>query len=225
MKCFKILLPAILAVIFLTSQSFAGTMHTGTVIESETGGGYTYMQIEENGNKFWIAGPQTSLGKGDRVSFDEQMWMQNFQSKALDRKFDSIMFVGAIQPGTSASASKIARPKTNKTVKSAVTKKPAGPATLYAIRELFEKKDELNGKLVKVKGRVTKVSSGIMRRTWVHIEDGTTYFGNNKVVFTSPNETAKVGDEIIAVGTLEADKDFGAGYFYSVIVQNSSFSK
>ena len=214
MTRFKIFLPTILAVILMTaSYGFAGGMHTATVLETSSGGGYSYMHVDENGNKFWIAGPQSPLGKGSTVRFDEQMWMHNFQSKALNRKFDSIMFVGTISAAQGGA-----------TVKSAPAK-ALTPATLYPIRQLFEKKDELNGQRVMVKGRVTKVSSGILRRNWIHIEDGTTYMGNNKVIFTSPNDTAKVGDEVTAQGTLETDKDFGAGYFYSVIIENSSFSK
>lgn len=213
----KISLCAIFAFILMSaSYSFAGNMHNGKVLETISGGGYTYMNIDENGNKFWIAGPQTPLGKGSYVRFDEQMWMRNFKSKALERTFESIMFVGAISPGTSTSDTREVKERSAKKLK---------PATLYPIRELFVKKDELNGKVVRVQGRVTKVSSGILGMNWVHIEDGTTYMGSNKVIFTSPNDTAEVGDEVTAEGILETDKDFGAGYFYSVIVQGSNFSK
>ncbi|MBE9532434.1 MAG: SH3-like domain-containing protein [Proteobacteria bacterium] len=210
----KTLLTTILAVILMTATySFAGGMHTGKVLETASGGGYSYMKVNENGKTFWIAGPESSLGTGDTVRFDEQMWMHNFQSKALNRKFDSIMFVGAIGQGSPTGGAKVVKPKSLK------------PAKKYPIRELFAQKNELNGKAVKVKGKVTKVSSGILGMNWIHIEDGTTYMGNNKIIFTSPNDTAKVGDEVTAQGTLETDKDFGAGYFYPVIVQSSSFSK
>ncbi len=45
------------------------------------------------------------------------------------------------------------------------------------------------------------------------------------MIFTSRDDTAEVGSEVTAQGRLEADKDFGAGYFYSVIVEDSSFIK
>ncbi len=224
----RISLCTVLALILMTaSYALAGAIHTGTVLESSTGGGYSYMKIDENGKKFWIAGPQTRHGKGDRVSFDEQMWMRDFHSKALDRKFDSIMFVGTIQSAsskTSSPAQKTVRAKTQKPAL-AKTAKTLKPAVLYPVRELYAQKDKLNGKLVRVKGKVMKVSSGIMGRTWVHIQDGTIYMGNSKVIFTSRDDTAEVGSEVTAQGRLEADKDFGAGYFYSVIVEDSSFIK
>lgn len=233
----KISLCTVFALILMTATyALAGGIHTGTVLESTSGGGYSYMKIDENGEKFWIAGPQTRLGKGDKVRFDEQMWMHDFHSKALDRKFDSIMFVGAIQAASSKGGSPSARParsktvrpaptRTGKTAKTAKTIKSLKPADLYPVRELYAQKEELNGKLVRVKGKVIKVSSGILGRTWVHIQDGTIYMGNSKVIFTSRDDTAEVGSEITAQGRLEMDKDFGAGYFYSVIVEDSSFIK
>ena len=217
MKRIRITLSTIVAIILITaSYALAGAMHTGKIIETASGGGYSYMLVEENGKQFWIAGPQSSLGKGDMVSFDEQMWMRDFPSKALNRTFESIMFVGVIQPASSAKDRPSGASAQVRSIK---------PATLYPIRELFAKKDELNGQQVRVKGKVLKVSSGIMGRNWVHIQDGTIFQGQNKIIFTSPNDTAEVGSEIIAQGRLEADKDFGAGYFYEVIIEDSTFIK
>ncbi len=217
MKRIRITLGTIFAVLLITaSYTFAGAMHTGKVLETTTGGGYSYMLVEESGKRFWIAGPETKLGKGALVSFDEQMWMHDFQSKALNRKFDSIMFVGVIQPAQNT----MAAPSAGK-----ATVNASGPATLYPVRELFAKKDELNGQEIKVKGTVIKVSSGIMGMSWVHVQDGTVYQGQDKIIFTSRNDTARVGAEITAQGKLITDKDFGAGYFYPVIIEDSTFSK
>jgi len=49
---------------------------------------------------------------------------------------------------------------------------------------------------------------------------GTNYAGNFDLLITS-NESAEVGDVIIVEGKLAIDKDFGAGYFYPVVVENA----
>ncbi len=120
------------------------------------------MHIEEGGKRFWIAGPQAEISKGSRVDFSEQVWMTNFESKALKRTFGKLLFVSGVQVASSASGSPA-----------------AGPASevvgTYTVEELFSKRDELNGRLVKVRGNVIKVSEAIMGRTWVHIQDGTEY--------------------------------------------------
>lgn len=94
----------------------------------------------------------------------------------------------------------------------------------FTVEELYAKKAELNGKVVTVKGEVVKVSNGIMGRSWVHVQDGTGSEGTNDMTFTSVAQTANVGDKIVATGTFAADKDFGYGYLYSAIVENSVFS-
>jgi hypothetical protein len=209
----------VMALLVITaSYSVAGAAeHSGVVLETVTGGGYTYMHIEEGGKKFWIAGPQTSISKGAKVGFSEQIWMSNFESKALGRTFDKLLFVSGVQVASSAPGpSKVASSKGSKSNKVAGT---------YTVEELYAKKDELNGSIVKLRGNVVKVSSGILGRTWVHIKDSTDHDGNNKIVFTSRTDSSVVGAVVTAQGRLETDKDFGAGYFYPVIVEDSTFSK
>ncbi|MCE9679218.1 NrfJ [Shewanella sp. AS1] len=74
----------------------AGTVHQGKVLETMNAGGYTYVQIQEADKTFWAAGPQIEVTKGDTVVVQEQMWMNNFTSKSLNRTFDELLFVGRI---------------------------------------------------------------------------------------------------------------------------------
>ncbi|MDQ1340231.1 MAG: hypothetical protein QG567_1388 [Campylobacterota bacterium] len=96
---------------------------------------------------------------------------------------------------------------------------------IFKVADLFAKKAELNGKVVEVKGEVVKVSSNIMGRYWIHIQDGSGKEGTNDIIFTAPEATVQKGDKVTAKGVLAMDKDFGYGYFYSAIVENSVFSK
>lgn len=69
-----------------------GAGHKGKVIETMDSGGYTYVQIEENGEKLWVAAMQTPVKVGDTVEFPDSPPMINFQSKTLKRTFDKIIF-------------------------------------------------------------------------------------------------------------------------------------
>lgn len=68
-----------------------------------------------------------------------------------------------------------------------------------------------------------KVSSGIMGRNWLHIQDGSgnQKDGSNDLVVTS-KDLAAVGDIVTVSGTLRKDKDFGSGYKYDVIVEQAN---
>lgn len=242
------------------SCSVAGASdHRGVVLEAITGGGYTYLNIDENGEKFWIAGPQTTIEKGAEVSFNEQVWMPNFTSRALNRTFEKILFVSGVNDGsqeaepTNEEDSSLVEESVDEihsgitygandygTVEEAAPEddenaiddqaeeeeeEPLPADGMYTVEDLYNMANRLKGETVKVEGEVVKVSENIMGMNWIHIQDGTGTRGKNKMVFRSNKDTAKVGDTVIAEGRLETDKDFGYGYFYSVIVEDSSFTE
>ena len=257
-KIFMSTAAALLTVTASYSPAFSA-QHRGVVIESITGGGYTYLNIDENGEKFWIAGPQTSVEKGAEVSFNEQVWMPNFTSRALNRTFEKILFVSGVDDGSPDSTSAdedasgikeenvdeihsgmtyganepgVAEEAAPEDDESATdeqdeeeddTEEPLPADGVYTVEDIYSYANRLKGEIVKVRGEVVKVSENIMGMTWVHIQDGTGTKGKNKLVFRSNKDTAKVGDTVIAEGRLDTDKDFGFGYFYSVIVEDSSF--
>jgi hypothetical protein len=80
----------------ISSAWAAGVVHEGQVLDTMNAGGYTYVQIKESDKTFWAAGPQVEVVKGDIVVVQEQMWMNDFTSKTLDRTFDELLFVGRI---------------------------------------------------------------------------------------------------------------------------------
>ncbi|MEJ2655869.1 MAG: hypothetical protein P8012_01575 [Desulfobacterales bacterium] len=96
----------------------------------------------------------------------------------------------------------------------------------YTVAELFAKGASLNKQKVTVRGQVVKVNPNIMGRNWIHIQDGTGDPAKNThdLVATSA-DTAKIGTIISIEGTLAADKDFGFGYKYDVIVENAVLMK
>ncbi len=65
----------------------------GKVLSSIDAGGYTYMELENGGNKFWIAAPTTKVSVGDHIRYVQNMVMTNFTSKTLNRTFGTLIFV------------------------------------------------------------------------------------------------------------------------------------
>jgi hypothetical protein len=92
----------------------------------------------------------------------------------------------------------------------------------YTIAELYTKKGDLNDKKVKVRGKVVKVSMMIMGKNWLHLQDGTgdAATSTHDLVVTTAGEAKK--DAVVVVeGTMHADKDFGSGYRYDVIIEDA----
>ncbi len=82
-------------------------------------------------------------------------------------------------------------------------------------------KTQLKDKQVSVKGKVTKVNNGILKRNFLHVQDGSGDKDTNDLIVTS-SETANVGDQVIVTGTVVLDTDFGFGYKYPLLVEKSS---
>lgn len=92
----------------------------------------------------------------------------------------------------------------------------------HTVGEIFTKSKELDNQKVTVRGQVVKVSTMIMGKNWVHIQDGTgdAASNSNDLVVTTMAEPAK-GSVVLVEGTLHADRDFGAGYRYDVIIEDA----
>ncbi|MDG4475312.1 DNA-binding protein [Thiovibrio frasassiensis] len=96
----------------------------------------------------------------------------------------------------------------------------------FTVADLFAKGGSLNGKKVKIKGQVVKFSPMIMGKNWLHLQDGTgdPLKNSHDLVVTSAGKAEK-GDIVTVEGVLAADKDFGAGYKYAVIVEDVTITR
>ena len=95
--------------------------------------------------------------------------------------------------------------------------KPSGGKN---IAEIYKEKPRLVGKKIAVRGKVVKFNTGIMGKNWLHLRDGTGAEGTNDLTVTTDG-VAKVGDTVLVRGALTADKDFGHGYKYPVIIEDA----
>ena len=75
----------------------AGVGHKGKVVSTMDAAGYTYVEVDEKGQKVWVAVMQTKVNVGDTVEFPDSPPMVNFQSKSLKRTFDKIIFAPGLR--------------------------------------------------------------------------------------------------------------------------------
>ena len=72
------------------------TAISGKVVETMDSGGYTYVNLENEGKKVWAAMPATPVKVGQQLTLKPGAKMDNFTSKSLNRTFDSVIFSGGI---------------------------------------------------------------------------------------------------------------------------------
>lgn len=64
----------------------------GKVVETMNSGGYTYINLENNGKQTWVAVPPMKVAVGQEVKLLPGMEMGKFTSSTLKRTFDNIIF-------------------------------------------------------------------------------------------------------------------------------------
>ena len=99
----------------------------------------------------------------------------------------------------------------------------ADAAAAKTVEALNIEKAQLKGKQVAFKGKVVKVNNNIMKKNFLHIQDGTGKEGTNDVTVTSA-QTAKEGDVVSIVGKVMLDRDFGSGYTYPLIIEDATIT-
>ena len=222
---------------------------SGKVVETQDVSTYTYVRLDDGaGRQIWAAVPRTQVEIGEEVALKGGTVMTNFNSKTLNRTFESIIFASGLVRG---SGNKIARTAAGANGGSADAVQPAtSPHGMtpqsssgstraivsfsgvkvekstaqngYTVGELFAKAVNLNNQKVTVKGRVVKISPNIMGKNWIHIQDGSGDPSTNThdLVVTSSAVVEK--DTVISVeGVLAADKNFGSGYRYDVLIEDA----
>ena len=183
---------------------------------------YTYIHADENGSLLWIAIPRMEAEVGESYYYKGGLNMGEFKSKELDRTFSSILFLnGLVSPelveGGSPDSDSLTKQSKALEKNENIQIDPADGG--ITIAELFSRREKYANQIVKIRGKVSKYNSGIMKRNWIHLQDGSA--PEEKLDFTATsNEVVKVGDIITIEGIISLDKDFGAGYFYSLIMEN-----
>jgi len=201
----------------ITEQVPAG-VRSVKAVETMDASNYTYINVDENGKTFWIAVPQMVVNKGETLYFSKSMEMKNFKSESLNRTFESILFVEDVRKELSKTDVKQPHPvpTTSREEKISIPKPKDGKS----INEIFGEMNELNGKNVKVRGKVVKFNSGIMGTNWIHIQDGTTFQNDFDLLVTSDTQV-ELGQIITAEGILVTNRDFGSGYSYKALIEKA----
>jgi hypothetical protein len=196
--------------------------HIATVIDKIPAKGYTYLQVSESKNDYWIAVPTMEIEIGETVYFSKFMVMEDFRSDNIDKSFDEILFVEDARKSPTPDEMKNIHSGATSTEKQEIKVEPLKDGK--TVQQVYADKSALNGNIVKVKGQVTKFNKQIMKRNWIHIQDGTGSEKEFDLVITT-NTDVQVGDIIVAEGKVAVDKDFGAGYFFPVMIEDAQIEK
>ena len=230
----KIRLLAILGlgVFFITACNFGGNKneldilppgnHKAEIVEVHQANSYSYLLLEEDGNEYWIAVNKDIYEKGQVIYHLSGMEMKDFESKDLDRTFESIWFVQDVSDEPIYDTQEMVRGQTEPQ-KPQLKKEEVSidvPEGAVTIGELYANLDAYKDMEVTVRGEVIKLNMAIMDRNWIHIQDGTGDEEHFDLTVTTQHAPQK-GDVVTYKGKVSVNRDFGMGYFYELILEDA----
>ncbi len=232
MKRFTVLAAAILATAGLAVQAMPGLPSSngatikGEVLEVQSVSGYTYLRLKTRDGEIWASVPSASVKKGQQVTLDNAMTMQNFESKALKRKFDRIVFASISDPAAAKAAPPAGHGAASAPPAPVAKVAKATAKDAKTVAEVVGGKAALKDKSVTIRGQVVKVSNGVLGKNWLHLQDGSgsAAQGTHDIVVTT-KDTIAVGDVVNASGTVRTDVNIGSGYSYAVLVEDARVRK
>ena len=94
------------------------------------------------------------------------------------------------------------------------------------VEEVVAGRTALKDKTVTIRGQVVKVTTGVLDKNWLHLQDGTgsSAKGTHDILVTT-TDTIAVGDVVVAQGTVRTDVTIGPGYAYQVLVDGARVRK
>lgn len=208
----------------------AATSVKGSVLEVKDVQSYTYLRLKTKDGETWAAVNKMPVKKGAEVTIENVMVMKNFESKSMKKTFPTILFgtIGVVAGGMPGAGNDMtaAHSGVAKTVDVGDVHVPkAIGANARTVAEIMTRSAELKDKPVLVRGKVVKYNPEIMGKNWVHLRDGTGSQANNtNDILVTTMSQAKVGDVVTVKGIVHADKDFGAGYSYKVLIEEATLT-
>ena len=186
---------------------------------------YTYLSVSEDGQMTWIAIPKKDIEKGGTYYYRGGLKKTNFKSIEHDRVFETLYLVSDVSKDPEMIESKDQNPHgdaANSSLEQNTKLDP--PPGGITLSELFANKEKYAGQKVKVRGKCVKLNNGIMKRNWIHLQDGSLTDNNTDLTVTT-TESVALGSIVSFEGKITLNKDFGAGYVYEIIMEEATLVK
>lgn len=97
----------------------------------------------------------------------------------------------------------------------------ASGSNAHTIGELFARGAKLEGKLVRVRGQVTKVTAGVQGKNYLRLRDGSSPRAEERELVVTSQAEAPVGAVTTFEGTLRTQVDVGIGFRYPILLSEA----
>jgi len=206
--------------------SFTEDLHKVVVKEILPATKYVYLKVTEGGGEeYWIAARKQDIELGGTYFYRNGLLKTNFESKEYNRVFDRIFLVsslvaedhgnntGALSADFTAEPEQTLQKENIPTHTEEVIQHKGS----IKIAELVANPTAYEGKTVQLTGKCVKINPNIMKRNWIHLQDGSK---NDFDLVVTSNTFVPEGKTVTMRAKVVLNKDFGAGYRYDLILED-----
>ncbi len=189
---------------------------------------YVYLKVKEGQEEFWIATGKMDIKKGGTYFYRGGLLKTDFESEEHNRVFKEIYLVSNLVSKEDHTAMAKTEPNTSLVKGEGIAEKEDAPTQTgkevqhkgsVKIAELLKEPERYEGHSVDINGTCVKTNPGIMGRNWLHLQDGSK--DDYDLIVTS-NALVPEGSDITVRAVVALNKDFGAGYTYTLILENGT---
>jgi len=185
---------------------------------------YVYLNVNEGDESFWVATIKQEVNVGDSYMYKGGLMKKNFESKEYNRVFDVVYLVTNLvpinkSPKSESNITEVPNTQSENTASQAELIEQEGSIKII---DLVSNPQKYKGQNVQLTGRVSKINPNIMKRNWIHLQDGSK--DDYDLVITS-NTFVPEGSIITIQGVVTLNIDFGAGYKYDILVENGELAE
>jgi hypothetical protein len=198
---------------------------------------YTYLRLGTPQGEVWAAVSKAPVKVDSDVSVENPTRMDNFESATLKRTFEVIYFGslpangaarphGDLPPGhpsidgtpTLPAAHGNLSPQAPTSDAPDLKVSRASGSNAHSIGELFTEGAKLEGKLLRVRGKVVKVTPGVQGLTYLRLRDGSSARPEERELVVTSRADVQVGALMTFEGTLRTQVDVGIGFRYPILL-------
>jgi hypothetical protein len=207
------------------SPTFNTDLHQVVAEEVMQGTRYVFVKVREGNASRWVATRKLEVKQGETYYYRGGLLKTNFESQEFSKKFDTIYLISSLvasdharQAGGAADIPPKAQNTASQPQKISMHgESVTAPQGTLSIAELVKNASKYAGQTVQIHGTCVKINPNIMQRNWIHVQDGSQ--DDYDLVITSVQYLAE-GTEFTMSATVTLKKDFGAGYYYDLILEN-----
>lgn len=197
-------------------------LHTVVINEILPTVKYSYLNVTENGETFWIATRSKDVKVGNTYYYNGGLLKTNFESKEYNRVFEKMYLISNLVALNHGDDTNMKQTKANRENTPTKTEEVIVHEGSIKISEIVNNPKKYDGKTVQISGVCTKINAGIMNRNWIHLKDGSK--DDYDLVVTS-DVFVPEGTVLTLKAIVTLNKDFGAGYKYGLILENGTIVK